>query len=96
MMLIARAGTPLDDIRPFWPRGRRLAFEPPDMRGFWAGLSRADHRRRGGGQCLRSTAAGGGACRDHLLGLRFMDGQGRIIRNGGRVMKNVTALIWAN
>lgn len=93
MTLIARAGTPLDQVEAMLAaEGQALAFEPADMRGV---LGRNGVPTIGG---VVAANAGGprrllaGACRDHLLGVRFVDGQGRVLKNGGRVMKNVTGL----
>ena len=91
LTLVAQAGTPLAEIDAVLVGDRqRLAFDPPDLRNL---LGRDGASTIGG--VVATNASGSrrvqvGACRDALLGVRFVDGAGTIVKNGGRVMKNVT------
>jgi glycolate oxidase FAD binding subunit len=91
LTLVVRAGTPLAEVDKVLASERqRLAFEVPDMRSL---LGRDGVSTIGG--VVAANASGPrrvqvGACRDALLGVRFVDGHGTVIKNGGRVMKNVT------
>jgi glycolate oxidase FAD binding subunit len=79
----ALAGTPVAEIdRRLAEHGQALPFEPP---------------LAGRGATIGGTVASGlngpgryhhGGVRDFLIGAQFVDGEGRLIRGGGKVVKN--------
>ncbi len=79
----ARAGTTVAEVAAaLAEHGQYLPFDPP---------------RREQGATLGGTVAAGlsgprrmryGGVRDFLIGVRFVDGQGRLVRGGGKVVKN--------
>jgi glycolate oxidase FAD binding subunit len=84
LVVTARCGTRLAELEStLGASGQMLAFEPPHF-GAAATL----------GGCVAAGLSGprrasAGALRDFVLGARVVDGQGRLLSFGGRVMKNV-------
>jgi glycolate oxidase FAD binding subunit len=93
LIISAYAGTPLAEIEAVLAeKGQQLIAEPPYLNGVFG--TRAPPSIGG---VVAANLSGPrriawGATRDHVLGLRFVNGKGEVIRSGGRVLKNVTGL----
>jgi glycolate oxidase FAD binding subunit len=94
LVISAKAGTPVHDVEAALARhNQELAFEP------------ADHSRIFGTDALAASVGAvaamnisgprrilRGAARDHMLGVKAVNGEGAAIKSGGRVIKNVTGV----
>ena len=92
LIMVAKAGTPLAEIEAqLAENDQELPFEPVDLGpllGYGPGEATI-------GGVVATNISGSrrilkGAARDHVLGMRAVNGRGEVIKSGGRVMKNVT------
>ncbi|MGI3778712.1 MAG: FAD-binding protein [Janthinobacterium lividum] len=96
LILSAKAGTALAEVEAALASGgQHLIAEPPDLGALLSPGGEAVAQSIGG---VVATNLSGprrvawGAMRDHVMGVRVVNGAGEVTRSGGRVLKNVTGL----
>ena len=93
LIISARAGTPLAEIEAVLAeKGQQLIAEAPYLNGAFGTSAPPSIGGVVAANLSGPRRIAWGATRDHVMGLRFINGAGEAIRSGGRVLKNVTGL----
>ena len=94
LIVSVRAGTTVRELEAVLAgSGQHLVPEPPDLSGLLgAGAGEATVGGIVAANLSGPRRIAGGAVRDHVMGIRMVNGAGEVLRFGGRVLKNVTGL----
>jgi glycolate oxidase FAD binding subunit len=93
LILSAKAGTPVAEISAaVAERGQQITSEPPDISALLDSSAPQTIGGVVGANLSGPRRVAWGATRDHVMGVRSVNGRAELVRSGGRVLKNVTGL----